>query len=144
MDGWPKAKISLYSCEKQVKSILEVWFLQIPHTFENILYYLVSTDLRITVLRFIAFINTKYLVVNFSKRFFKNLLLNPCSHDHFLVLWVACHNKRAIPMTVEIFFSDDSSAWEEEEKRHQLPFFPQSIKEGLPICNVCVLVVVGL
>ena len=41
-------------------------------------------------------------------------------------------------MTVEIFFSDDSSAWEEEEKRHQLPFFPQSIKEGLPIvCNVC-------
>ena len=39
-------------------------------------------------------------------------------------------------MTVEIFFSDDSSAWE-EEKRHQLPFFPQSIKEGLPICNVC-------
>ena len=53
---------------------------------------------------------------------------------------MACHNKRAIPMTVEIFFSDDSSAWEEEEKRHQLPFFPQSIKEGLPICNVCVLV----
>ena len=34
----------------------------------------------------------------------------------------------------KFFFSDDSSAWEEEEKRHQLPFFPQSIKEGLPIC----------
>ena len=44
-------------------------------------------------------------------------------------------------MTVEIFFSDDSSAWEEEEKRHQLPFFPQSIKEGLPICNVCASIV---
>ena len=71
MDGWPKAKISLYSCEKQVKSILEVWFLQIPHTFENILYYLVSTDLRMTVLRFIAFINTKYLVVDFQKVFQK-------------------------------------------------------------------------
>ena len=83
MDGWPKAKISLYSCEKQVKSILEVWFLQIfddiSHTLENILYYLVSTNLKITVFRFIAFINTKYLLSSKFSKGFSKIYLTLCT-----------------------------------------------------------------
>ena len=92
--------------QKYTRGMISTNFLMIFPILWKIYYTTQLVHLQILQLLFfvlLPFINTKYLVVNFQK-VFQKITFNPVCHDHFLVLWVACHNKRAIPMTVEIFF----------------------------------------